>query len=54
VVLDGSCTLLDGGPTLDAHDSMVLRAGYEYGFTAGPAGMKFMTIRTGASDTKLV
>jgi quercetin dioxygenase-like cupin family protein len=53
VLLDGSCTMLDDGPVLGAHDSMVLRAGFEYGFTAGPDGMKFMTIRTGVSDVKL-
>jgi hypothetical protein len=53
VLLDGSCTMLGGGPTLDAHDSMVLRGGHEYGFTAGPAGMTFLTIRTGASTTQL-
>src|SRR5215469_14302060 len=45
VLLDGSCTL-HGGATLGAHDSMVLRGGYEYGFTAGADGMKFLTIRT--------
>jgi quercetin dioxygenase-like cupin family protein len=53
VLLDGSCTMLGDGPTLEARDSMVLHGGYEYGFTAGPDGMKFMTIRTGVSDTKL-
>ena len=53
VLLDGSCTLLDGGPTLEAHDSMVLRGGYEYGFTAGPSGMTFLTIRTGPAGTRL-
>ena len=53
VLLDGSCTLLGGGPTLSAHDSMVLRGGYEYGFTAGPDGMKFLTIRTGPASTRL-
>src|SRR5205807_6624067 len=45
VVLAGGCTLLDDGPTLKAHDSMVLIGGYEYGFTAGPDGMTMMTIR---------
>ena len=52
VILDGSCTLL-GGPTLDAHDSMVLRGGHEYGFTAGDSGMKFLTIRTAKAGIKL-
>lgn len=53
VVLDGSCTLLDGGPKLSAHDSMVLLAGYDYGFTAGPDGMTFLTVRTGKAGTAL-
>jgi quercetin dioxygenase-like cupin family protein len=53
VILDGSATMLDDGPTLRAHDSMVINAGYEYGFTAGPDGMKFITIRTGAASTTL-
>ena len=46
VMLAGSCTLLDGAQTLHARDSMVLTAGDEYGFTAGPDGMAFLTIRT--------
>jgi hypothetical protein len=54
VVLEGSCTMLGGGPTLKAYDSMVLRGGYEYGFTAGDDGMKFLTIRTGEATTRLV
>jgi quercetin dioxygenase-like cupin family protein len=53
VVLEGSCTMLDGGPELQAHDTMVLRAGYEYGFTAGEQGMEFLTIRTGAASVRL-
>lgn len=52
VLLDGSCTMLDDGPTLGAHDSMVLHAGHEYGFTAGDNGMTFLTIRTGAAGTQ--
>jgi hypothetical protein len=53
IVLEGSCTMLDGGPTLRAHDSMVLIGGYEYGFTAGDEGMTFMTIRPGVASTSL-
>lgn len=54
VVLEGGCTMLgDGGPTLGAHDSMVLAGGHEYGFTAGADGMTFMTIRTGKAATAL-
>ena len=53
VVLDGAATMLDDGPTLGAHDSMVLRGGYAYGFTAGPDGLTFLTIRTGAATIQL-
>jgi len=53
VLLAGSCALLDGGPTLAAYDSMVLRGGHEYGFTAGPDGMTFLTIRTAPAETRL-
>lgn len=53
VILDGGCQMLGGGPQLDAHDSMVLRGGFEYGFTAGPDGMRFLTIRRGAASTSL-
>ena len=53
MVLEGGLTLLDGGPTLGPLDSMVLEAGHEYGFRAGPDGMTFITIRTGASTTTL-
>jgi len=54
VILGGDCTMLDDGPTLKTHDSMVLRGGHEYGFTAGRNGMSFLTIRTGKAQTKLV
>ena len=53
VLLAGSCSLLGDGPTLVAQDSMVLRGGHEYGFTAGPEGMTFLTIRTAAAQTRL-
>ena len=53
VLLDGSCTMLDDGPTLEAHDSMVLHAGFAYGFAAGPDGMTFITIRPGQAATAL-
>jgi quercetin dioxygenase-like cupin family protein len=53
IVLEGSCSLLDDGPTLKAYDSMVLIGGHEYGFTAGPDGMRFMTIRTAKAGITL-
>jgi len=52
VVLDGSCTMSDGR-VLGRFDSVVLHAGFEYGFTAGPDGMVFLTIRGGKSTTTL-
>jgi quercetin dioxygenase-like cupin family protein len=51
VILKGSCTMLDDGPTLAAGDSAVLIANHEYGFVAGDDGMTFMTIRTGEAST---
>ena len=53
LLLDGSCTMLGEGQALGAGDSMVLIGGYEYGFTAGNDGMKFVTIRTGKAETTL-
>jgi quercetin dioxygenase-like cupin family protein len=53
LLLDGSCTMLADGTTLHVGDSMVLIGGYEYGFTAGADGMRFVTIRTAKADTKL-
>jgi quercetin dioxygenase-like cupin family protein len=53
MVLEGSLALLDGGPILGRFDSMVLEAGYEYGFTAGEQGMTFLTVRTGEASITL-
>jgi quercetin dioxygenase-like cupin family protein len=53
VILEGGCTMLNGGPTLKAGDSMVLIADYEYGFVADADGMTFMTIRTGEASTSV-
>ncbi len=47
VVLEGGCTILDGGPTMSANDAVVIEANHPYGFTCGPEGMRFLTIRTG-------
>ena len=47
VVLEGGCTILEGGPTLAANDAVVIQANHPYGFTCGPDGMRFLTIRTG-------
>jgi quercetin dioxygenase-like cupin family protein len=54
LLTDGSCTMLGpDGQTLRAGDSMVLIGGYEYGFTAGARGMRFVTIRTGRANVEL-
>ncbi|HLM17254.1 MAG TPA: hypothetical protein VK549_05495 [Acidimicrobiia bacterium] len=52
LLLDGSCTMSDG-QMLGRHDSMVLRGGHEYGFTAGDGGMVFVTVRGGRPSTTL-
>lgn len=53
VIIDGSLTMLGGGPTLGSGDSMVLRAGHEYGFVADDDGVAFITIRTGVAKTAM-
>ncbi len=46
VVLEGGCSFDDGLADLGPNDSIVIRASYRYGFTCGPEGMEFLTIRT--------
>jgi hypothetical protein len=54
LLTDGSCTMIGpDGQTLRAGDSMVLIGGYEYGFTAGAHGVRFVTIRTGRANVEL-
>jgi hypothetical protein len=50
-VLRGGCTIEPSGDTLGADDSAVLAGGHEYGFTCGPEGMDFLTIRAGDANT---
>lgn len=47
VVLSGGCQFDDDVAELGPDDSIVIRANYRYGFTCGPDGMEFLTIRTG-------
>jgi quercetin dioxygenase-like cupin family protein len=49
-LLSGSCTV-DGGTTMRANDAVCIKGGTVYGFTAGPEGMVFLTIRGGDSVT---
>ena len=53
VVVEGGCTVLDGGPTLGPRDTMAITANHAYGFTCGPEGMRFLTIRAGEASTAL-
>ena len=46
VVLRGGCSFGDG-TTLGPDDAIVIHADTRYGFTCGPEGMEFLTIRTG-------
>lgn len=50
VVLRGGCSFDDGVAELGADDSIVIRAEYRYGFTCGPDGMEFLTIRSGEAS----
>ena len=47
IVLEGGCRFDDDVALLGPNDSIVIRANYRYGFTCGPNGMEFLTIRTG-------
>ena len=53
VVLRGGCKFDDGIGELGPDDSIVVRANTEYGFTCGPDGMEFLTIRTGEARVSL-
>ena len=46
VVLRGGCSFDEGLADLGPDDSIVIRANYRDGFTCGPEGMEFLTIRT--------
>ncbi len=46
-VLRGGCIVEPGAAVLGPNDSAVIPANEEYGFTCGPDGMDFLTIRAG-------
>lgn len=50
-VLRGGCTVEPTGEPLGPDDSAVIPGGHEYGFTCGPDGMDFLTIRAGDAHT---
>ena len=53
VVLRGGCRFDEEVADLGPDDSIVIRATYRYGFTCGPEGMEFLTIRTGEASTSV-
>jgi quercetin dioxygenase-like cupin family protein len=50
-ILRGGCTVEPTGESLGPDDSAVIPGGHEYGFTCGPDGMEFLTIRPGDAQT---
>ena len=46
----GGGTFDDGLAELGPDDSIVIDAHYRYGFTCGPDGMEFLTIRVGEAS----
>ncbi len=52
VVITGGCDFDDAGP-MGPGDSVTIHAGTEYGFTCGPDGMDFLTIRRGEASVDL-
>ena len=53
VILEGGCEFDDGIAKLGADDTIVIHANYRYGFTCGPEGMEFLTIRMGDAGVSL-
>jgi quercetin dioxygenase-like cupin family protein len=52
IVLQGGCNFDDDFAALGKDDSIVIHAGTRYGFTCGPEGMEFLTIRTGEATVE--
>jgi quercetin dioxygenase-like cupin family protein len=50
-ILRGGCTVEPTGDVLGPNDSAVIDGGREYGFTCGPDGMDFLTIRADDAQT---
>lgn len=53
VILSGGCEFDDGFAALNADDTIVIHAKTKYGFTCGPEGMEFLTIRLGEASVEL-
>ena len=53
IVLSGGCVFDDGFGEAGPDDTIVIPAKKRYGFTCGPEGMEFLTVRVGDSGTTL-
>lgn len=53
IVLAGGCVFDDDFGEASVDDSIVIPARNRYGFTCGPDGMEFLTIRLGEASTEL-
>ena len=53
IVLSGGCVFDDGFGEAGPNDTIVIPAKKRYGFTCGPDGMEFLTIRLGEATTEL-
>ena len=53
IVLEGGCVFDDDFGSANADDTVVIPARNRYGFTCGPDGMEFLTIRLGDATTEL-
>lgn len=53
IVLAGGCVFDDDFGEANAEDTVVIPAKNRYGFTCGPDGMDFLTIRLGEATTEL-
>ena len=53
IVLSGGCTFDGDFGEAQADDTIVIPAKNRYGFTCGPEGMEFLTIRLGEATTEL-
>lgn len=53
IVLAGGCVFDNDFGAAKADDSIVIPARNRYGFTCGPDGMEFLTLRLGEASTEL-
>jgi quercetin dioxygenase-like cupin family protein len=53
IVLSGGCRFDDEFGEARADDTIVIPAKNRYGFTCGPDGMEFLTVRLGEASTEL-